>query len=84
MQQSKLTSMVEVILNTASGFILAFVVWQVVAGLYDIDMPFGRNFQITTIFTIVSVLRSYVWRRIFNKEAFALWMEIQLDKLGVK
>lgn len=67
MRQSKLTSLVEVCLNVGSGFILAFVVWQGLAWAYDIDMPLWRNFQITTIFTLVSLARGYVWRRIFNR-----------------
>lgn len=57
----------EACLNTASGFILAFVVWHFVALAYAIPMPLSTNLQITGIFTIVSVIRSYLWRRIFNK-----------------
>lgn len=66
MQQTKLISGIEVFCNYASGFLLSFVVWQTLAYLYGIDMPLHRNFVITTIFTIVSVARSYVWRRFFN------------------
>jgi len=66
MRQSKLTSLVEVCLNVGSGFILAFIVWQALAAFYDIDMPLSRNFQITSIFTAVSIVRGYVWRRLFN------------------
>ena len=67
MQQSKLTSMVEICLNVGSGFLFAFVVWHFVAMWYDIDMPLDRNFQITLIFTVVSLVRGYIWRRIFNR-----------------
>ena len=27
---------------------------------------FSENLLITTIFTIVSIIRSYIWRRVFN------------------
>ena len=66
-RQTKLGSFVEACLNTASGFLLSLVVWHWVAKLYGIPMPLGENLQITGIFTVVSVLRSYVWRRLFNR-----------------
>jgi len=65
--QSRLTSIVEVCLNVGSGFVLAFIVWQGLAWWYVIDMPLTRNLQITTIFTVLSIARGYVWRRIFNR-----------------
>lgn len=67
MEQSKLVSGIEVFCNYASGFALAFVVWQTIAYCMDIPMPISRNFVITSIFTCVSVARSYVWRRFFNR-----------------
>jgi len=70
--QTKKQSAIEATLNIGSGYILALIVWQTLAWVYDIDMPITRNLQITTIFTVVSLIRSYVWRRIFttrlNKE----------------
>lgn len=67
MEQTKLVSMIEVGCNYLSGFILAFVVWQTLAYFLGIPMPLSRNLFITTIFTVVSVIRSYVWRRFFNR-----------------
>ena len=66
MKQSKSVSMIEATLNIGSGFIIALVVWQFLAAAYDIPMPLSRNLEITTIFTTVSLARSYVWRRIFT------------------
>lgn len=66
MEQSKLESAVEATLNIGSGFVLSLVVWQILAGLYGIPMPLSRNLEITSIFTVVSLARSYLWRRIFN------------------
>lgn len=65
--QSRTSSFIESCLNTASGFALSFVVWHFVALAYAIPMPLSTNLQITGIFTVVSVIRSYVWRRLFNK-----------------
>lgn len=67
MEQSKLVSGIEVFCNYLTGFVLAFVVWQTLAFIYGIDMPLHRNFVITSVFTVVSVIRSYVWRRFFNR-----------------
>lgn len=67
MNQSRRESLIEACLNTASGFLLSLVVWHFVASAYDIPMPFVRNLEITAIFTVVSVGRSYLWRRLFNR-----------------
>ncbi len=66
MNQTRLVSMVEIALNMGSGYFLALVVWQLLAYAYGIHMPLSRNLEITTIFTVVSIARSYLWRRFFN------------------
>lgn len=66
MSQSRRASILEVCLNTASGFIVSLIVWRFVCKWYDIPMPIGRNLAITGIFTVVSILRSYLWRRLMN------------------
>ena len=67
MIQSKLESFIESSLNTLSGFILSFIVWQyAVAPLFGFELSVKNNFYITFIFTVVSVIRSYFWRRFFN------------------
>ena len=63
--QTKTISAIEATLNIGSGFVIALIVWQLLAALYDIDMPISRNIEITSIFTVVSLTRTYVWRRIF-------------------
>jgi hypothetical protein len=64
--QSRTESLIEAALNIGSGFVLSLVVWQILAGWYGIPMPLTRNLEITSIFTLVSLTRSYVWRRIGN------------------
>lgn len=65
MSQSRAGSFIEACLNTASGFVVALIVWHFVAAAYGIPMPLSKNLEITAIFTVVSVVRSYLWRRIF-------------------
>lgn len=67
MKQTKLESMIEATLNTASGFFVSLLVWQfAVAPAFGFEVSWHSNFIITGIFTGVSVLRSYLWRRFFN------------------
>lgn len=65
--QSKRGSLIEQVCNVGSGFFVAFLVWQCIAApLYGIDLSLRNNLGITLIFTVVSILRGYVWRRVFN------------------
>lgn len=67
MNQSRLESVVESCVNTASGFVLAFALWQwVVAPMFGYSVTLTDNFWMTSIFTAASVARGYVWRRFFN------------------
>jgi hypothetical protein len=64
--QSQWESFMETILNTASGFALSWLLTTWVLPLYGFGVTASQGFQITCIFTVISILRSYVWRRTFN------------------
>ncbi len=64
--QSKTESLVEATLNTASGFIVSLLVSWAIYPLYGFKPSFGQLTSITVIFTVVSILRSFLWRRYFN------------------
>lgn len=65
--QSRLQSFVEQVLNIGSGFIISLVVWElIVKPVWNIHTDFAENLQITVLFTVVSLIRSYTWRRVFN------------------
>lgn len=67
MGQSKAWSMVEACLNTASGFVVSMLIWTLVAvPLWHLPVTMGDNLAINMLFTVASVVRSYIWRRIFN------------------
>ena len=69
MDQSRLVSFIEANMNTFSGFFISLGVWIfVVAPLYGIEVTYGQNIQITGIFTVSSLIRSYVVRRFFNND----------------
>jgi hypothetical protein len=66
--QSKRDSFLEQVANIGSGFIIACLIWQfginpaIKQGYLTID----NTLVITSIFTITSLIRGYVFRRIGN------------------
>lgn len=70
MSQSRIVSLIESLCNVASGFVISLAVWiWVIEPVFGIDKPFCDNLVITGIFTVVSIIRSYLWRRTFNHKA---------------
>lgn len=68
MSQSKTESLFEATINTTSGFVIALLVYEfVIVPLFDLDVTFFENIEITCIMTVVSIARSYIWRRCFNR-----------------
>lgn len=67
--QTKISSMLEQVANVGSGFLLALVMWEYVIrpAIYMGVITIDSSLTITLIFTIVSLVRGYVWRRLFNK-----------------
>lgn len=66
MMQLRRHSLLEASLNTASGFILSICAGYFIFPLVGWQVSHEQNFIVVGFFTIISVIRSYVWRRIFN------------------
>lgn len=67
--QTKRGAAFEVVCNTASGFILSYLMWVfIVAPVWKLDVTYADNFWITCIFTVLSLTRSYFWRRLMTKK----------------
>ena len=67
MTQTRLESFIEAMLNTMSGFIVSYVFWvAVVVPMFHMALAPSDNLAITGMFTVLSVVRSYLWRRFFN------------------
>jgi len=64
--QSKTHSLIEACLNTASGFIISYIVGLYLFPLMGWKITPTENFLVVSIYTVISVIRSYVWRRAFN------------------
>lgn len=67
MSQSRCMSLVEQLFNVGSGMVLSLIVGQVVYPLFGYAVTLAENLGLTIIFTVVSVLRGYAWRRVFNR-----------------
>jgi hypothetical protein len=68
MKQSRLMSMVEAITNVIVGYGLAVVTQIIVFPWFGLQTTLGENLAMGGIFTIVSLIRSFLLRRLF--EAF--------------
>lgn len=67
MEQTKTESLIENILNVGSGFLISLLLWIfVITPLFGFDTTMVDNVGITLMFTTISVVRGYMWRRFFN------------------
>ena len=57
----------ESIIDVGSGFILAIIIQILVFPLFGFTPTIMENIQIASIFTVVSMIRSALWRRYFRK-----------------
>jgi cytochrome c biogenesis protein CcdA len=66
--QSKKKSFIESVANVVAGLLLSWLIWQIVIiPIFKIYPSNQEIIIISIIFTILSILRSYVIRRIFNE-----------------
>lgn len=52
--------------NTIVGFIIAMIAQYAIMHAYGMPITLEQDFQIAVIFTVLSLLRSYFLRRVFN------------------
>ena len=64
--QSKLSSFYEAAVNVAIGYAINLGVQVVLYPLYGATFTLVQNISIGLVFTVVSLVRSYVIRRYFN------------------
>lgn len=65
--QSKVASLLESVVNTLLGMVLAFFAQWLIIWFYEIPLNHTQNLIIVFWMTVLSVLRSYAVRRIANK-----------------
>ena len=65
--QTKYQSLIESLTNILIGYLTALLSQVLIFPLFDIYVSFQDNLLIGLYFTIISLLRSYLVRRYFNK-----------------
>ena len=67
MTQSRTMSAAESVANVAIGFGIALATQVVVFDALKIPVSLEQNLCIGVVFTVVSLVRSYLLRRVFNR-----------------
>lgn len=67
MSQSRKHSMLEALVNVLIGYGIALAAQLVIFPLFGIHVSPQDNILIGLLFTVVSIVRSYALRRLFNR-----------------
>lgn len=65
--QTRKQSLIEAWVNILVGYLVALATQLTLFPALGIEVKFHQNISIGLIFTVVSLIRSYVLRRMFNK-----------------
>ena len=72
--QKKKASLIEALINTAIGYFVALATQVVIFPWFGIDVTLGQQVTIGVIFTVVSIVRGYFVRRMFNLVHIKGWL----------
>lgn len=67
MSQSRKLSLLESLANVAIGYFVALAAQLVILPLFGLHPSLQDNLMIGALFTVVSIVRSYALRRLFNR-----------------
>lgn len=68
MKNIKKIALAESIANVLSGFVLTILIFQpFIFWIYGLELQISDNIVIAAYFTIIGILRSYLWRIYFHK-----------------
>ncbi len=65
--QSRTASLIESITNIIIGYLIAVLSQIIIFPWFDIYLSMDEQFRIAAWFTLVSIIRTYMLRRTFNK-----------------
>jgi hypothetical protein len=66
MRQTKLQALRETVASTAIGFVIAYAATAFVMPAFGYRVTHADNFWITCIFTVISLVRGWCVRRLFD------------------
>lgn len=75
MRQARIDSLMEAVTNTAIGFVVSLATQLVLVRLYHVPISLSTSMQFVGWFTVVSVARQYVLRRLFDGRT--VWQSIR-------
>ena len=67
MSQSRRMSMVEAVANVVVGYAVAVLAQIAIFHAFGLSVPLTDNLLIGAAFTVVSLVRGYALRRVFNR-----------------
>lgn len=67
MSQSKKYSLIESLVNVLIGYGVALAAQMMIFPLFGVHISLQDNIVIGLLFTVVSIARSYMLRRLFNR-----------------
>lgn len=71
MNQTKLGSFIEAMINVIIGFTINYIANLCIFPLFGMHISMANNFYMGLIYTLISVVRSYAIRRFFNAKLHA-------------
>lgn len=66
MEQTKLQSKIEAVVNSIIGYIISVIAMYYLLPMFGVSISPTNNMALVAIFTVISILRNYVIRRYFN------------------
>ena len=66
MSQSRKGSLIEAVSNIVIGYIIAVMAQMIIFPVFDVHIPHSQHLLMGLLFTVVSLVRSYTLRRLFN------------------
>jgi len=66
--QTKKQSIIESLTNVTIGYLISLISLFLIFPILGIESSTGKNLIITLYFTLISIARSYIIRRYFNKK----------------
>lgn len=72
MSQTRAMSLTESCASTAIGFAVAIASQVLIYPFFGIHVTFSTNFRLTCVFTVISIARGYLVRRVFTRRTEAV------------
>ncbi|RSC95880.1 DUF7220 family protein [Tenacibaculum litoreum] len=68
MSQTKKQSLIESLINVSIGFFITILSLNIIFPILGIESNSKKNIVLTFYFTLLSIIRNYIIRRLFNKK----------------